>query len=158
MVFFLLITSYFDIENNPQSHFFDTHILPMVMIDNKSKVKLAQIVTNRMDKVTFFFKDALPYIIQQSGGCPRQLLRIVHKSLIKSRGDRISKEIAEKACHELAQSMWELLDSDHLSILKNHDYYSADRKVMDLLIHLQVLKYNGTRKVNPLIIGAGLLK
>lgn len=99
----------------------------------------------------FIEKESLAFCIQKSGGCIRQLLRIVNKALIISRGAKITKETAEKSVSDLGRSMIELFDSEHLSILKQKQYYTADSKVLDLLFSLAVLKYNGAREINPLI-------
>lgn len=151
MVFSVPINSYFDIRGNPSSDFFQTYTLPMIPITNESAPVLKQIITKRIDADAFLEDEALDFCIQKSGGCIRQLLRIVNKSLIVGRGVKITKEIAEKGVNELGRAMIEQFDSEHLSLLKQNQYHSADSKVLDLLFSLAVLKYNGGREINPLI-------
>jgi len=151
MVFSVPINSYFDIKANPSSDFFQTYTLPMIPITNQSMPLLKQIITKRIDADTFMEDESLNFCIQKSGGCIRQLLKIVNKSLIISRGMKITKEIAERSVKDLGRAMIEQFDSEHLSILKQKKYHPADPKVLDLLFSLAVLKYNGDRKINPLI-------
>ena len=151
MIFSVPINSYFDIKGNPSSDFFQTYTLPMIPITNESMPLLKQIITKRIDADTFIDDASLDFCIQKSGGCIRQLLRIVNKSLIISRGMKITKQIAEKSANDLGRAMIEQFDSEHLSIMKQKQYHTADIKVLDLLFSLAVLKYNGDREINPLI-------
>jgi hypothetical protein len=151
MIFSVPINAYFDIKGNPAAEFFQTYTLPMIAITPGSMPLLKQIVTKRIDAETFLEDAALDFCIQKSGGCIRQLLRIVNKALIISRGMKITKAAAEKSVNELGRSMIEQFDSEHLSILKQKQYHTADLKVLDLLFSLAVLKYNGDREINPLI-------
>lgn len=75
----------------------------------------------------------------------------MNKALTVSLGKRITKEIAEKSVHELSRGMLDQLDSEHLRILRERTFNTADSKVLDLLFSLIVLKYNGERRINPLI-------
>ncbi len=118
---------------------------------SKVAIKPEQVITKRIDADTFLEQDALRFCVEKSGGCIRQLLRIVNKSLIISRGMKITKEIAERSVNDLGRAMIEQFDSEHLSILKQKQYHTADLKVLDLLFSLAVLKYNGDREINPLI-------
>jgi hypothetical protein len=152
MIFSVPINSYFDIKGNPASDFFQTYTLPMIQITKKSALLLKQVITKRIDAKTFLTQEGLDFCIEKSGGCIRQLIKIVNKALIISRGGVIIKEIAEKSANELGIAMVEQFDSEHLSILKKKKYYTADAKILDLLFSLAVLKYNGDRKINPLII------
>lgn len=151
MIFSVPINSYFDIKGNPSSDFFQTYTLPMILITDRSIPFLKEVITKRIDFETFFDRDALDYCVDLSGGCIRQLLRIVNKALIISRGMKITKATAEKSAGELGRTMYEQFDSEHLSILKERQFHTADEKVLDLLFSLAVLKYNGERKINPLI-------
>jgi len=151
MIFSVPINSYFDIKGNPSSDFFQTYTLPMIPITNESMPLLKRIITKRIDADTFIDDESLDFCIQKSGGCIRQLLRIVNKSLIISRGMKITKQIAEKSANDLGRAMIEQFDSEHLSIMKQKQYHTADIKVLDLLFSLAVLKYNGDREINPLI-------
>ncbi len=47
--------------------------------------------------------------------------------------------------------MMDILDSEHREILRNRQFDIADEKLLELLFELVILKYNGERKINPLI-------
>jgi hypothetical protein len=150
-LFSVPIYSYFDIKGTPRASFFQICMLPMVRLDENSRSRFSEIVTRRIDSSSFFGDGVLDYCVSSSGGCPRQLLRIVNRAILKSRGKRIEIEMAERACSELAQSMIELLDSEHYEILRKKAFDRSDPKVLELLFSLVVLKYNGHREINPLI-------
>lgn len=76
----------------------------------------------------------------------------MNRSLIISRGEKITIETAEKSVMELGRSKLDLLDTEHIEILTKGNFNTADQKALDLLFSLAVFKYNGERKINPLII------
>jgi chromosomal replication initiation ATPase DnaA len=123
----------------------------MIEIKEGSIPLLKQIITKRIDAETFIEDEALDFCVQKSGGCIRQLLRIVNRAIIMSRGAKITKDIAQKSAKELGRDMKELFDSEHLAILKGKQYDTARAKVLDLLFSLAVLRYNGYMEINPLI-------
>ncbi|QTA81977.1 NTP hydrolase p-loop-containing [Desulfonema limicola] len=151
MIFSVPINSYFDIKGSPSSEFFQTFTLPMVPVTEQSIPLMKQIITKRIDENIFLEQDALTFCVKKSGGCIRQLIRILNRALIVGLGKKINREIAEKSVYELSRSMMDKLDSEHLGILKEKKFDTADQKVLDLLFSLVVLKYNGDRKINPLI-------
>lgn len=152
ILFTVPINSFYNISSSASADFFQTHILPMIPVSDTSRPLLAQVITRRLDEQRFFDADVLGFCVEQSGGCPRQLLRIVNKAIVRSRGERITDAIAREVCHQLGQEMWDKLDSAHRELLRNKSYASADRKALDLLFSLAVLKYNGSREVNPLLL------
>jgi hypothetical protein len=152
VIFTIPINSTLDITNNPSAEFFQSYILPMMHVTAETSPLLAEIITRRIDRNTFFTEDALYQCVVKSGGCPRQLLRIVNKALVMVRGAAITPETVDKASHQLGQEMWDRLDSDHIKILNERTYNNADKKSLDLLFSLAVLKYNGQREINPLLL------
>ncbi len=152
ILFTVPINSFFDIKNSASAEFFQTPILPMVPVDKKSIPLLADIIAKRIDTSLFFAAGVLNFCVEKSGGCPRQLLRIVNRAIIQRRGERIKQGDVNKACLYLGQDMWDKLDSDHRKILENKAYQAADAKILDLLFSLAVLKYNGRREINPLLL------
>ncbi|MDJ0836468.1 MAG: hypothetical protein QNK37_08115 [Acidobacteriota bacterium] len=150
-IFSIPIHAYFDITNTPHTHFFDYDTLPMIAINDRSRGKLGEIITKRIDGETFFTDGVLDYCVNMSGGCPRQLLRIVNRCLVAKTSEQITMNQAELACRDLGQQMRDLLRSEHLDILRNGRFDTADPMVLDMLYQLVILKYNGKRKINPLI-------
>lgn len=150
-LFTVPINSWFDIKSSASSEFFQTPILPMVPVTDQSAPLLAEIIAKRLDTTLFFKDNALRLCVEKSGGCPRQLLRIVNRAIIQRRGEQIAPADVEKACKHLGQEMWDKLDSEHRKILTEKNFDAADSKALDLLFSLAVLKYNGNREVNPLL-------
>lgn len=150
-IFSIPISAYYDIQRNPSSGFFHFHILPMIKIDDKSAPLMEQVVTRRIDRKRFLASDALNYCVEMSGGCIRQLLRIVHMALLIQKGALIDSDAAKKSASEIGRKMWEQLETKHISTLQSGKFQSSDEEVLDLLFSLVLLKYNGDRKINPLI-------
>ncbi len=151
MILSIPIHSCFDIKNNPSSEFFSVQLLPMIRLNNENKKKFGEIITKRIDETTFFDEGVLDKCIEKSGGCPRQLLRIVNKSLIESLGNKITLEKLNKALNKLGNDLKNPLDSEHLKVINNKTYNTADTKCLDLLFSLAILKYNGDYEINPLL-------
>jgi len=151
MIFSVPINSYYNIESNPAADFFQVYLLPMVKLTKESRVMLKQIISKRIDVDRFIYDDALSLCVNKSGGCIRQLIRIVNRAMIIALGGKIKIEIAEKSVHALGEEMKNLLKSEHIDILKQKKFNTADAPVLDLLFSLAVLKYNGVRGINPLL-------
>ena len=79
------------------------------------------------------------------------MIRIVNKALNISLGEKITLETAEAAASEIGRSMMDILDSEHREILRIGQFDTADEKLLELLFESVILKYNGDRKINPLI-------
>ena len=151
-IFSIPIHAYFDIEGAPTSNFFNCETLPMIAVEKAvNKDKLAEIITKRVQVDLFFEDDVLDYCVVMSGGCPRQLLRIINGCLVAKGKERINLVLATKTCKELGQQMRELLRSEHLEVLRSGQFKTADPVVKEMLYQLVLLKYNGTRRINPLI-------
>ncbi|MDM8554032.1 hypothetical protein QUF75_04810 [Desulfococcaceae bacterium HSG7] len=151
MIFSVPINSFYDIKGSPSSEFFQTYTLPMLSVSQESAQFLSQIITRRIDTDTFLEKSVIQFCVEKSGGCIRQLIRTVNKALTVGLGLKITMAIAKKSVDELGRAMIDRLDSDHLKILNEKKYDVADSKVLELMFSLVVLKYNGERKVNPLL-------
>lgn len=146
------INSFYNINNSTAQDTFHPMLLPMVKINNHSTRIFRQIITKRLDEKTFFTnKDVLDYCVNQSGGCPRQLIKIVHQSVIRSLGEKISMETAQKTVRELGRMMRDLLKKEHLEILESEKFDNSDQATLELLLCLALLKYNGKRVINPIL-------
>ena len=150
IIFSVPINAWYDIESST-SDFFGRYLLPMIKVDDKSIPYLEKIITLRIAEDVFFEDKVLDYIAHYSGGCIRQLIQIVHKCIMVSLGAKITMEKAEKAVKELGQEMRDRLKTEHLKIIEDKDYQKADTAVTDMLFSLALLKYNGTRDINPLL-------
>jgi hypothetical protein len=158
-IFSIPIHSYFDIMSSAHQNF-EGDTLPMLKIDAddvEKKRLYGDIVRKRVDEESLFEPGVIDYCVEMSGGCPRQLLRIVNRSLLSKRGPRVTLERAEHACRFLGQQIRDLLRSDHLKILRSGEFDLADEAVREMLYSLILLKYNGHREINPLLSRLGLL-
>lgn len=150
ILFAIPINAHFDIRSNPATSF-TSYSLPMVPIDEHSKPILKSIIANRVDTDRFFEAKALDLCIEKSGGCPRQLLRIVNQAITETQGAKVTHQNAQQTCERLGRGMWDLLTSEHVSRLRKREFGQADAPMLELLFSLVVLKYNGVREINPLI-------
>ncbi len=133
-------------------YFPNQHIIPMVKLDKPNAVAcLKEIIRRRVDETTFFDDGVLDLCVRYSGGCVRQLLQIVNAVIRKTRGQKASLAEAGIAIQELGRRMYELLDNEHLTILKSGVYQTGEAKVREMLFQLVLLKYNGHLMPNPLL-------
>lgn len=133
-------------------YFPNQHTIPMVKLDKEGAVHcLKEIIRRRIDEPTFFEEGVLDECVRYSGGCVRQLLQIVNAVIRTTRGQRAGLGAAHQAIHELGRRMFELLDNQHLTILKSGNYQTGEAKVREMLFQLVLLKYNGHLTPNPLL-------
>jgi hypothetical protein len=147
------IGTFYEIKHLPTHDFFRDSILPMVRDDEKSRPLLKKLVELRVDK-NIFEAGVQDIFIEASGGCPRILLKLVNRSIVKARGSKVTKAIAHETLTEEGNDRWRTLNSKHKEILHNGQFDSADKEVLELLQSLNLLEYNGMkieRKINPLI-------
>lgn len=148
------INTFYEIVNSAGRDYFKRMTLPMIKITPDSRVLLEQIVTKRVSKDAFFEQDALDCMIDKSGGCPRQLLLLAQRALVKTRGKKITLPVAEAAVREFGRTLYEELNEKHLERIRqsgdNGDNYpTGEFEVQQLLYSLALLKYNGNIYINP---------
>jgi hypothetical protein len=145
----------FDI--NKGADFFSQLILPMVKLEPQNISEFSKIITHRIEKDLFFESDlVLECAIRKSGGCVRQLLQIVHNSLVASRGNKISEHILSETLYEMGRRLYDQLNTHHREVLEkgynnNNNFVRGDNPVREMLFNLTLLAYNGNTKVNPII-------
>ena len=153
------IDSFYDITTSQQMGFYIPVLLPMIPIKPQSIQKLREIITRRLDEDIFFESGVLDYFCQYSGGCIRQLIRIVNRAILYNTGKKITQKVAKEIVGILGREMDEKLTSEHKKILKETNWNQsdsievsvADKDVSLLIFQLVILKYNGHLKINPLI-------
>lgn len=145
------ISSSYNILHQATANQYNQVMLPMIQITKESRPYLNQIITRRIDESTFFTSAALKHAVDMSGGCPRQLLKVVNMSLTNSTGNKITKSHVETAVAKQGQLMRDALTTDAFEVLRSKDWDGADAVVLDLLLSLALLKYNGKRKINPML-------
>ena len=87
---------------------------------------------------------------QFSGECVRQLFQIINKALTIALGGKITEEIFNTATKKLGQQNYEQLENNHLKILKEGTFNTADKEIREMLYSLALLKYNGDELLIPL--------
>lgn len=155
MIMSVQIDAYYQIEKSPIK-FTNRYIVPMIKTEEpKAQKALCDIVTKRIDFATFFEnREALNTCIHFSGGCIRQLFRIVNGTIRKTRGERkITTEVVDTVIKEIGNTMRESIDKTYIEVLKSGDYEPADAKVKEMLYGLLLLKYNGIHsiRINPIL-------
>lgn len=145
------IDVFYNIEANPRANFEHMFVLPMVRTEKDGGGRFAEIIGRRIDKKAFFEKGVLHYCVGKSGGCPRQLLLIVNACIVSAQGGVISSAIAERSVERLGRRLFDSLDSEHVAILRDIPDETGEPKVRDLLLSLALLKYNGEKRLNPLL-------
>jgi len=151
------IDTLYDAKTSQVLSTYEHYTLPLIPINETTIPLFSEVITRRMDKATFFEEGVLEYCVQQSGGSPRQLIRIVDTCLANSEPNKfkISMLIAEKICKKLGLDLMRRLTSPQFEKLKNKDYDRADPIILDLLFSLALMEYNGeqnNRQPNPLLV------
>lgn len=147
------INTFYEIANSPGRDYFKRMVLPMVKITPASRPLMESIVTKRADKDKFFAQNALDWMIDHSGGCPRQLLLLAQRALVKTRGSKITLPVAKDVVQEFGRTLFEELNEKHLALLRSGaekgGYLTGEFEVQQLLFSLALLKYNGDIGINP---------
>ncbi len=147
------IDTYYKIIEQGNRTYFKDFYLPMIRINNESISVFKEMVYKRIDK-SLIDDEALEYLIQMSGGCPRILLKLINRSFLKTDTGKLDMNIAETSVKIEGNERFRTLTKDHKDVIKSGDFNDADPIVLDLLQSLTVLEYNGTepeRKLNPVL-------
>jgi hypothetical protein len=130
--------------------------LPLLTVSNTSMPYFIELIAKRINKEQFFDAGVLEFLIEKSGGHPRQLIQLVEKALTYSisNAGKIKIEAAQKSCDETGRLLRRLLTSKHIEILQSGSFSNSDREILELLFSLALLEYNGAtnaRKINPVL-------
>ena len=155
MIMSVRIDAFYQIEKSPVK-FTSQYIVPMIRTEEATaQDALCKIITKRIDFDAFFAdRAALDACIHYSGGCIRQLFRVVNACIRKTRGEsKITIGVVESVVKEIGNTMRESIDRTYIEVLKKGEYEPADAKVKEMLYGLLLLKYNGIRsiRVNPIL-------
>lgn len=140
-------------EGNQAQQFFEQITLPMIKLREKhSKEKMApgysamsNLVQRRIHLSLFDSKDTLDYLIENSGGNPRELLRLVKYTFLEVEGEKLTRNGAEAAVKRLGNDYSRFLSDLDMGTLREID--SVDRTestevTKRLLYNLALLEYN----------------
>ncbi len=136
----------------------------MIKISQKDSVSryeegyevLRKIVYRRVDKDLFESEEIVDMLIENSGGSPRELLKLLKYALVDSDMEHFAVENARKAIHNLSMDYRMFLNTDDYKVLYDMDHgNSADEnseQIRHLLYNLAILQYNNYwRRSHPIV-------
>lgn len=145
------IDTYYKIIEQGNRAYFNEFYLPMIRITDESKKLFKELIYKRI-KNSLIDDKALNYLIEQSGGCPRILLKMVNR--VFQEKDELDMGIAKIIVIKEGNERYRTLSSEHKNTIKKEEFNDADPEVLELLYSLTVLEYNGLspeRKLIPLL-------
>ena len=150
------INAYYKIEAVPSQNFAHSLIIPMIKLTgpgSKADECFKQVIERRIRADLFFEPGVLDECVRYSGGCIRQLLRIVNAVVYKALGKRASLATAQAAIRAEGNTLNQVLTSKHLEVLNRGlpTLRASDPEVREMLLQLVLLKYNGHFELNPLL-------
>ena len=128
--------------------------LPMVKIYNEDETgrgaeedALIELVLKRMPAQHFDSRDTLRYLVRNSGGHVRDLLRLVRAAFARIPADKITREVAERAARDVATEYQRLVRQGDWDEFARIDLsHGAERGRTDdrlrMLYDLLLLEYN----------------
>ena len=152
------INAYYKIEAVPSQNFSHSLIIPMIKLtspESPANRLFKEVIERRIQANLFFEPGVLNECVRYSGGCIRQLLRIVNAVVYKSLGKRAPLAIAQAAIRAEGNALNQVITSKHLEALNRGlaNLRASDPEVREMLLQLVLLKYNGHFELNPLLDG-----
>lgn len=152
------INAYYKIEAVPSQNFSDSLIIPMIKLtgpDSRANQLFKEVIERRIQADLFFEPGVLDECVKYSGGCIRQLLRIVNAVIKKALGKRASLAQAQAAIRAEGNALNQVITSKHMETLNRglRNLRASDPEVREMLLQLVLLKYNGHFELNPLLDG-----
>ncbi len=142
-------------EGNVNQSFDHVFKLPMIKLREKGSEQLLEegyramreLVYHRADASLFDKESTLNYLIEYSGGHPRDLIRLLAYSFENADGDMFDQPAAEAAVKQLATDYRRLLRTEDYSLLREIDgaekyQDKCSDRILELLFNLVLLEYN----------------
>lgn len=148
------IDAFYRLRDRNNLNFFEQVDLPMIRLDTEAKrAALRQLVGARVDTSRFFDPDALDHLVELSGGCLRQLLRLANQVVLNTRGKKADLAGVKKTAQLEGRRMYEQLNTGQKALLRAKTWGQdwADPDQSEMLFALVLLKYNGHAEMNPLL-------
>ncbi len=150
------ISSYFKIEYNNASTFYQNVLLPVVNVNNdNSKEKFKEIVARRIKINNFFEENVIDYFVKKSGGIVRQLLKLINFALLYKDKDKLGVNESKEIIEEYGRRMYERLSKEDLYLLKEikkgEKVIPGEERHGKLIFGLFILKHNGHYEINPVL-------
>ena len=154
------IDSYYKIEALSSQNFSHSLIIPMIKLtgpDSPANRLFKKVIERRIQTDLFFEPGVLDECVKYSGGCIRQLLRIVNAVMSKALGKRAPLAIAQAAIRAEGNSLNQVITSKHIEVLRQGlaTLRPSDPEVREMLKQLVLLKYSDDLplELNPLLDG-----
>jgi len=138
-----------------QQSFDQTIKLPMIKLSEKNSSEqisegynaMRDMIYRRADSRLFDSEDTVNYLIEYSGGHPRDLLRLLNYSFEFAETEQFDFDAAKQAVRQLATDYRRILDAEDYSLIREVDRAptgQADHseRVRRLLFNLALLEYN----------------
>jgi len=150
-------------ENNQIHRNFGTVSLPMIKLHDRDKKLLTdnyevmrQMVFRRFPADFFAQPNLVDKLIEFSGGCPRELLRLIDYAFLSVTGDKFDEQAIDAAINNLAVDYKRLLDTADYQLLadiaQSHKAEQNSKKIRHFLYNMIVLEYNNFwREPHPAI-------
>lgn len=151
------INAYYKIEAVPSQHFAQRLIIPMIKLgepNSPANACFKLVIERRIQADVFFEPGVLDECVRYSGGCIRQLLRVVNAVIKRALGKRAGLALAREAIRAEGRVLNDAVTSQHLATLQRGlgTLRPADPDVREMLYQLVLLKYNGDGlRLNPLL-------
>lgn len=126
--------------------------LPMVKVANEDGrrndlgIETMREMLFKRASPTLFDPGVADFLIESSGGHPRDLLRLLHKTFTYSESGRFDQQAAECAVDEFAKDFLRILNAKNYPVLARMDAAQASSTLTDqtqkLLYNLAVLEYD----------------
>ncbi len=150
-------------EQNQIHRSFTKTILPMIKLHDRDKNPLPdnqkimrEMLFKRFSAKFFTHPDLADKLIEYSGGCPRELLRLVYYAYLNMQFDQLDQQAVDLAIKDLAIDYKRLLDTSDYPLLVQIDHtHQAElnsERVRHFLYQTIVLEYNNFwREPHPAI-------
>lgn len=153
------INAYYKIEAVPSPNFSHSLLIPMIKLTgpnaDRANALFKEVIERRIQANLFFEPGVLNACVAYSGGCIRQLLRIVNAVIYKALGQRASLAVAQAAIRAEGSTLNQVVTSEHIRVMEKglDKLRPNDPGVREMLLQLVLLKYNGHFQLNPLLNG-----
>jgi hypothetical protein len=136
-----------------QQSFTNLFKLPMIKLSDRDgkpfpegKKAMADILYRRAPIELFDDPSTADYLIEHSGGHPRDLLRLLQSTFANARSDLFDRPAAERAVRKLATEYRQILNAEDYPLLRridaNPDTEHNSERARHLLYNLALLEYN----------------
>jgi hypothetical protein len=148
------ISTFYQVKEQEATAIFTPSYLPMIRLQSpEARTEFGKIVTVRAD-AALFGEGVLDAMIDMSGGSPRQFLQLANQVLLDSDDPVVSLESCRYTFRRMRIDRERRLTAQHHELLSTSAFGKISPEMIDLLIAVNVMEYNGDdieRQLNPLL-------